>query len=46
LGKQENHWRGLTENFWEVKIKSRKKLSKKILSVQITGYQNGRLIAV
>jgi len=43
LGKQKNYWRGLTENFWEVRIKSQKKLSKKIIPIQITGYQNGKL---
>ena len=46
LGKQENYWRGLTENFWEVKIKSQKKLFQKIIPIQITGYQNGKLLAV
>ena len=45
LGKQKSYWRGLAENFWEVKIKSQKKLSKKIIPIQITGYQNGKLIA-
>ena len=45
LGKQKNYWRGLAENFWEVKIKSQKKLSKKIIPIQVTGYQNKKLLS-
>jgi len=44
LGKQKNYWRGLIENFWEIKIKSQKKISQKIIPIQITGYQNGKLL--